>query len=228
MGMFVLTCLKVSSHCCSQGVGSPPTRFAFLQPLLRRCSMALARLSGVWISPFSYHCDMLQFWQWRHRSVQPRVNMVPDGTSSGSSPMCWKIVDTVICVPQLQYPSSPWWRFLWHWRVQRWQLSSMRFAISIFRSRYDCSGVGKSSRVFWRVSIWFWRVLNSSVSLSWSCHSSSSGSCGLWFAGSFLAIMNLAGLSSCMTSKYLARLFRACLSLRTVVASGLRSVHIFL
>ena len=41
-------------------------------------------------------------------------------------------------------------------------------------------------------------------------------------------MVNLAGLLFCMTSKYLARLFRACLSLRTVVASGLRIVHIFL
>ena len=47
MGMFTLTWLKVSSHCCSHGVGSPPTRFAFLQPLFRRCSTALASVVGV-------------------------------------------------------------------------------------------------------------------------------------------------------------------------------------
>ena len=41
-------------------------------------------------------------------------------------------------------------------------------------------------------------------------------------------MVNLAGLLFCMTSKYLARLFRACLSFRIVVASGLRSVHIVL
>jgi len=39
--------------------------------------------------------------------VQPRVKMVPEGTSSGSSPMCWNRVETVIWVPHLQYPSSP-------------------------------------------------------------------------------------------------------------------------
>ena len=39
-------------------------------------------------------------------------------------------------------------------------------------------------------------------------------------------MVNLAGLSSCITSKYLARLSRAFLSLRTMVASGRRNVHI--
>ena len=111
--------------------------------------------------------------------MQPRVNMVPDGTSSGSSPMCWNIVETVIWVPHLQYPSSPLRRSLWHWRVQRWQLSRMRFAISILRSRNDCFGVGRSCRVFLRVSISFSRLSNSSVRWSWSCHSLFSGACGL-------------------------------------------------
>jgi len=59
-------------------------------------------------------------------------------------------------------------------------------------------------------------------------HRSSSESSGLWFAGSFLAMRNLAGVLSCMTLKYLFRLLRACLSCRTVVASGLRIGHIFL
>jgi len=39
-------------------------------------------------------------------------------------------------------------------------------------------------------------------------------------------MVNLAGLSSCITSKYLARLSRALLSLSTIVASGRRIVHI--
>jgi len=47
MGTLTFTWLKVSSHCCSHGVGSPPTRFAFLQPLLRNCSTALASRLGV-------------------------------------------------------------------------------------------------------------------------------------------------------------------------------------
>lgn len=51
---------------------------------------------------------------------------------------------------------------------------------------------------------------------------------GLWLAGSFLAMRKLAGLLSCMTAKYLARLLRACLSCKTMVASGLRRDHIFL
>ncbi len=46
--------------------------------------------SGVTLAPLLPHWLMSQFWQWMHLMLQPPVKMVPDGTSSGSSPMWGK------------------------------------------------------------------------------------------------------------------------------------------
>src|SRR3989337_4581576 len=95
---------------------------------------------------------------------QPSVNIVPDGTSSGSSPVCSNMLETTIWVPHLQYPSCPANRLAPHLRVQKWQLSKMRFAISIFRSRYDFSGSPKSSKDLRLTSISSSKRQKSSVS----------------------------------------------------------------
>src|SRR3972149_9195493 len=136
---------------------------------------------------------MVQFWQCLQRNVQPKVNMVPEGTSSGSSPMCSNMVETVIFVPHLHQPSSPLSLLTPHLRLQKWHFSRIRLAISIFKSRYDFSGVSNSSRLVWRASICFSSWQYSSVSLSWSAHSLCVGSSRLKLAGIFLAIRNLAG-----------------------------------
>jgi hypothetical protein len=69
--------------------------------------------------------------------VQPKVKMVPEGTSSGSSPKCAKILETAIAVPQPQKPSLPLALLTPHLRLQKWQFWRILAAISSFKSKYD-------------------------------------------------------------------------------------------
>ena len=153
------------------------------------------------------------------------VNMVPEGTNSGSSPKCAKMLDTIIVQPLLQYPNSLACRLTPHLRLQKWHCCRILFAILSFKSKKDFAGVGSLLR-FLLVHI-FRSILSNSIMLLSCCfQSASNGSFSSNSAGSFFAIINLAGFWSCMTAKYLAKLFLTNSSSRIFVASGRVIFHI--
>src|SRR4030043_443646 len=96
---------------------------------------------------------MVQFWQCLQHIVQPIVKIVPEGTSSGSSPICSKILETTISFPHLQYPSSPVLLFAPQLCAQKLQPRRILLAISTLRSKYDFCGNGNSSRHLCPLSI---------------------------------------------------------------------------
>lgn len=160
-----------------------------------------------------------------HRIVQPRVKIVPEGTSSGSSSMCSKMVETVIAELHLQYPSPA--RAYRH-RIFARRNCSKRVSSSLFRF----SSLGKISlelSPFQRRVVCLQFLFQCGSTLLVTLHVFARAVESTRFPRIllrvFLAIMNLAGFSSCITAKYRSKLLLADSSFSTVNASG-QSFHI--
>ena len=131
--------------------------------------------------------------------------MVPEGTSSGSSPIWGKQLETVKSSLQRQYPFSPEIRFTEHRLTQNAQLLITLFPSSILRSRNEAlpftSLSSKPSSNVVLIELYFLRYS------PWISHSSSVVASDSSSTALVLAMRNFAKLTPFTILVYLGKLF---------------------